>query len=123
MDTSSLSSKQIWLAQEFSWYYFWVDYREGKANAAADVLSCFSQRSQSEEEELWAKNTQILYQLQSSLTNASLSGLNLSDHSIGSQVENLSPLHQVLICGTYVLPPLCQFWEELYGGLVSKESY
>ena len=104
MDTSSLSSKHVRLAQKFSWYDFWVDYRQGKANTAADVLLCFSQRSQSEEEELWAKNTQILYQLQSSLTNVSLSGLNLSDYNIGSQVENLLPLHQVLICGTYVLP-------------------
>ena len=111
IDTKSLSSRQVRWAQELSRYHFRIDYRQGKANAAADALSRFPQRSQSEEEELRAENTQILHRLQSSLTNASLSGLSLSGHNIGSQTEaaNLSPLHQVLICGTYVLPRLCQF--------------
>ena len=88
-------------------------------------MSRFPQRSQSEEEELRAENTQIFHRLQSSLTNASLSGLSLSGHNIGSQTEasNLSPLHQVLICGTYVLPRLCQFWEKLRGELASEGPY
>ena len=125
MDTKNLSSRQVRWAQELSRYHFRIDYRQGKANAAADALSRFPQRSQSEEEELRAENTQILHRLQSSLTNASLSGLSLSGHNIGSQTEaaNLSPLHQVLICGIYVLPRLCQFWEILRGELDSKGPY
>ena len=95
MDTKSLSSRQVRWAQELSRYHFRIDYRQGKANAAADALSRFPQRSQSEEEELRVENTQILHWLQSSLTNASLSGLSLSGHNIGSQTEaaNLLPLH------------------------------
>ena len=122
MDTKSLSSRQVRWAQELSRYHFRIDYRQGKANAAADALSRFPQRSQSEEEELRTENTQILHRLQSLLTNASLSGLSLSGHSTGSQVKaaNLSPLHQVLICGTYVLPRLCQFWEKLCRKLLAK---
>ena len=123
MDTKSLSSRQVRWAQELSRYHFRIDYRQGKANAAADALSRFPQRSQSEEEELRAENTQILHRLQSSLTNASLSGLSLSGHTTGSQAENLSPLHKVLICGTYVLPRLCQFWEELRGELAGEGPY
>ena len=39
MNTKSLSSKQICWAQELSRYYFRIDYRQGKANRAADALS------------------------------------------------------------------------------------
>ena len=52
MDTKSLSSKQVRWAQELSRYHFQIDYRQGKANAAADAFSRFPQKSQSEEEEL-----------------------------------------------------------------------
>ena len=52
MDTKSLSSRQVRWAKELSRYHFQIDYRQGKASAAADVLSHFPQRSQSEEEEL-----------------------------------------------------------------------
>ncbi len=39
MDTKSLSSRQARWAQKLSRYYFWIDYRQGKANRAADALS------------------------------------------------------------------------------------
>ena len=39
MDTKSLSSRQVRWAQELSQYHFQIDYRQGKANAAADALS------------------------------------------------------------------------------------
>ena len=105
MDTKSLSSRQVRWAQELSRYHFRIDYRQGKANGAADALSRFPQRSQDEEEKLRAENTQILHRLQTSLTNASLSSL-----SLNSAID-LSPLHQVLICGTHVLPQLRKFWD------------
>lgn len=106
MNTKSLSSRQVRWAQSLSWYYFRIDYHQGKAKEAADALSRFPQRSQSEEEDLQAENTQIVHRLQSSLTNASLSGLSLS-----STLSSLTPLHQIFVCGIYVLPQLCQFWE------------
>ena len=49
INTKSLSSRQVRWAQELSWYHFRIDYSQGKANAAADTLSRFSQRSQDEE--------------------------------------------------------------------------
>ena len=50
MDTKSLSSRQVRWAQELSRYHFRIDYRQGKANGAADALSRYPQRSQGEEE-------------------------------------------------------------------------
>ena len=41
MDTKNLSSRQVCWAQELSQYHFQIDYRQGKANAAADALSRF----------------------------------------------------------------------------------
>ncbi len=120
MDTKSLSSKQARWAQELSRYHFWIDYCQGKVNAAADALSRFPQRSQAEEKTLRAENSQIFHRLRSSLTNASLVGLSLSGHTKGT---NLSPLHQVFICGTYVLPWLCQFWKRLCRELASEGAY
>ena len=61
MDTKSLSSRQVRWAQELFWYYFWIDYYQDKANAAADALSRFLQRSQDEEDELQAGNSQIFH--------------------------------------------------------------
>ncbi len=52
MDTKSLSSCQVRWAQELSRYHFRIDYRQGKANAAADALSRFPQRSQVKEKTL-----------------------------------------------------------------------
>ena len=103
MNTKSLSSRQVRWAQELSRYHFQIDYCQGKANGAANALSQYPQRSAEEEETLRAENVKILHHLQSSLTNASLSSLSTS-------VE-LSPLYQVLIYGTHVLPQLRQFWD------------
>ncbi len=120
MDTKSLCSRQVRWAKELSRYHFRIDYRQRKANAAADTLSRFPQRSQAEKKTLRAENSQILHRLQSSLTNASLAGLSLSGHTTGT---NLSMLHHVLICRTYVLPRLCQFWKGLRGELASEKAY
>ena len=115
MDTKSLSSRQVRWAQELSRYHFRIDYCQGKANAAADALSRFPQRSQDEENELRAENGRILHRLQNSLTNASLASLSLSSRP--------SHLHQVLICGTYVLPQLRQFWNGLRENLAQEGPY
>ena len=98
METKSLSSKQVRWAQELSRYHFQIDYYQGKANKAADALSRYPQQSAEEKETLRAKNVKILHRLQSSLSNASLSGLSTS--------AKLLPFYQVLICGTHVLPHL-----------------
>ncbi len=37
IDTKSLSSRQVRWAQELSKYHFRIDYRQGKANGAADA--------------------------------------------------------------------------------------
>ena len=81
-------------------------------NAAADALSRFLQRSQDEEEELLAENGRILNRLQNSQTSANLVSLSAPSH-----------LHQVLICGTYVLPQLRHFWDGLQRKLASKNPY
>lgn len=117
MNTKNLSSRQVRWAQERFRYHFRTDYRQGKANGAANVLSCFPQRNKDEEEQLRAENTKILYRLQSSLTIASLLGLRLSSEA------KFSPLHQVLICGTHVLPQLCQFWDLLRAELANESLY
>ena len=93
--TKSLSSKQVRWAQKLSCYPFQIDYCRGKTNGAADALSQYPQQSAEEEETLRSENVKILYRLQSSL--AKVSGLSMSQ---------LSPLHQILICGTTVLPRL-----------------
>ena len=49
------------------------------------------------------------------MTNASLSGLSTS--------AKLSPLHQVLIYGTHVLPQLCQFWDTFQAKLCNESLY
>ena len=115
MDTKSLSSRQVRWAQKLSRYHFRIDYCQAKANGAADALSCFPQRSQAKEDELRAENTRILHKLQSSLTSASLSGLSTS--------TELLPLHQVLICGTHILPQLHQFWDTFWTELAVKHFY
>ncbi len=101
MDTKSLSSCQVRWAQKLSWYHFQIYYCQGKANIAADTLSCFPQRSQAKEETLRDENFQILYRLQTSLTRANIVGLSL----LGlASAADLALLHNVLICGTHVLP-------------------
>ena len=116
MDTKSLSSRQVRWAQELSRYHFRIDYRQGKANTAADALSRFPQRSQDKEDELRAENGQIFHRLQNSLTNASLAGLSFPS-------SFLPHLHQVFICETYVLPQLRHICNGLWMDLVSKGPY
>ncbi len=77
MNTKSLSSRQVQWAQELLRYHFRIDYRQGKANRAADALSRYPQRSAEEEETFRAENTKILHQLQSLL--ARMSGLNVGN--------------------------------------------
>ena len=97
IDIKSFNSRQICWAKELSQYNFRIDYYQGKANAAADVLLRFLQKKQEEKDKLRAENGWILHRLQNSLTNVSLAGLSLPS-------SLLSHLHQVFICGTYVLP-------------------
>ena len=52
INTKSLSSRQVRWAKELSRYHFQIDYRQGKANVAADALSSFPQRTQDEKDEL-----------------------------------------------------------------------
>ena len=115
METKNLSSRQVRWAQKLSRYHFRIDYRQGKANGAADALSRYPQRSAEEEETLRSENVKILHRLQSSLSNASLSGLSTS--------AELSTLHRVLICGTHVLPQLCQFWDTFRAELGAEGPY
>ena len=63
INMKSLSSRQVRWAQELSRYHFRIDYRQGKANGAADALSRYPQRSQGKEEILQAENTKILQRL------------------------------------------------------------
>ncbi len=46
-----------------------------------------------------------------------MSGLSVREQQV------LSPLHQVLICGTVVLPQLCQFWDTIRSELSDKGPY
>ena len=101
MNTRNLISCQVRWAQELLQYHFQIDYHQRKANRVADALFCFSQRNQVKEDKLQTENTQILHKLQSSLTNTSFSGLCLT--------KNLSPLYQIFICGTHILPQVQQF--------------
>ena len=101
MNTKSLSFRQVRWAQELPRYHFRIDYRQGKANRAADALSRFSQRNKDDKEKLQTENTQIFHRLQSSLMSATLLGLSTS--------SSLSPLHQVFICKTHALLQLRQF--------------
>ena len=95
MDTKSLSFRQVCWAQKLSQYHFQIDYCQGKVNAAANALSRYFQKSQDEEKELQAENGRILHCFQNLLTSANLVNFATPLH-----------LHQVLICGTYILPQL-----------------
>ena len=115
MDAKSLSSRQVCCTQKLSRYHFQIDYRQGKANEATDALSWYFQQSAEEEETLQAKNVKILHCLQSSLANTSLSSLNTS--------VKLLLFYRVLICGTYILPQLRQFWDNIQSKLANKGFY
>ena len=72
-----------------------------KSKKATDNLSCFSQRDNKEEANLQAENTCIFHWLQFLLTNISL--LQLSFSRLNASVNsNLSPLHKIFFCRTYV---------------------
>ncbi len=122
MDTKSLSSRQVWWAQELSRYHVRIDYWQSKANGAANALSRYPQSSAEEEEILQAENKKILYWLQSLL--AWMSGLSIFKMSIPRMKQQvLSPLHQILICETVVLTQLRQFWDTLQSKLAAEGPY
>ena len=112
MDIISLSFKQVYWAQELSCYHFCINYWQGKANGAADTLLQYPQQNAKEKATFWAKNTMILHRLQSSLAN--ISGLFL---------DVSSPLYQILICGTAVLPQLQRFWDFFQSKIAYKGPY
>ena len=112
MDTKSFSSRQVRWAQKLSCYHFQIDCRQGKANGAIDALSRYPQQSAEEEDTLRTENVKILHHLQSLL--AKVSGLSIS---------HLSPLHQILICGTTIFPQLCQFWDSLQNDIAQNSPY
>ncbi len=97
-----------------------MDYCQEKANVATDALFHFLQKSQVKEETFRDENSQIFHRLQTSLTRANIAGLSLL--GLASAVD-LSPLHQIFICGTHILPQLCQFWTQLRGKLAQEEPY
>ena len=114
MDTKSLSSRQVRWAQELSCYHFRIDYHQGKANKAANLLSQYPQRSAEEENTLRAENVKILHRLQSLLARVSGFSIDLSQ---------FSPLYQIFICGTTVLPQLYQFWDSLRSDIAWDSLY
>ena len=116
MDMKNLSFKQICWAQKLSQYHFQINYYSNNANAATNALSRFLQKSQDKKDELQAKNGQIFHCLQNSLTNTSLAGLSFPSFF-------LLHLHQILICGTYDLPQLYYFWDNLQKKLAFKGLY
>ena len=115
MDTKSLSSRQVRWAQELSRYHFRIDYCQGKANGAADALSWYPQRNVEKENTLQVENVKILHCLQFSLSNTSFLSLSTS--------AELSPLHWVFICGTYVLPQLRQLWSNMRTNIAQDSLY
>ncbi len=119
INIKSFSSCQICWAQKLSWYHFQIDYHQRNTNTGTNALSYFPQRSQAKKETFRDENSQILHHLQSSLTRANIASLTL----LGlASAADLFPLHQVFICGTHVLPQLCQFWTQLWGKLVAHEG-
>ena len=115
MKTKSLSSRQVRWAQKLSRYYLQINYRQDKANRAADTLFQYPQRTAEEEKTLQTENVKILQRLQSFLSNASLSGLDTS--------AELSQLHRVLICETYVLSQFRQLWSNIQSKIALDGLY
>ena len=79
---------------------------------ATDALSQYPQQNAKEKATLQAKNTKILHWLQSSLANISDLSLDVS-----------SLLHQILVCGTTVLPQLQRLWDFFQGKIANKGHY
>ena len=105
-------------------YYFQINYCQSKANKIANTLSYFLQKKPNKEKKFQAKNTQILYCLQSFLTRTSFLGLSFLGLSFGfnSKFNPLS-LYQGLIYSTYVIAQLSQIWEMFWTELANKKSY
>ena len=76
----------------------------------------YPQQNAKEKKTLQVENVKILYHLQSSLTNASFLRLTLFE-------LNLSTLHQVFVCGTYVFSQLRQFWDSLQSKIARDSPY
>ena len=112
MDTKNLSSRQVCWAQELFCYYFCINYWQGKANRAADVLLQYPQQNAKEKATLQAKNTKILHRLYSSLANVS-----------GLSLDVPSPLYQILVCGTAILPQLWRFWDSFQSEIANEGPY
>ena len=115
MDMKCLSSRQVRWAQELSQYHFRINYRQGKANGAADTLSRYPQQSPEEEDTLRSKNVKILYRLQSSL--ARVFSL------LANYPSQISLFQQVLICDTHVPPQLRQVWNSLRRNIAHDGPY
>lgn len=108
MNIKSLSFCQVhWAAQKLSQYSFYINYQSEKIGTATDTLSRFFQRNQAEKKTLKDVNIQIFYQLQTSLTRINIVGFNLS--SLEKTKKSLLLVYQVFVCGTYIIPRLCQF--------------
>lgn len=117
MDIRNLSSCQVRWVQKLSHYHFKINYHQNKVNEVGEVLSQFLYKSPEEKNISQAKNIMILHCLQSSLTNTSLFGLNFQLKA------SLLSIYQVYICGIYVLPQLCQFWDLFQDKLTNKKLY
>ena len=122
MDTKSLSSRQVKWAQELFWYRFQIDYHQAKANSSADVLSRGPWRSQAEEETLQAEKSRILHCLQAPLTYINLERFSWSGLVPNPEAVSLSPLHQIFIRGTHMLPQLTRFWKTLQSELTHNND-
>ena len=112
MDTKSLSSRQVCWAQKLFRYHFYINYWQGKANIAADALLQYLQQNTKEKTIFQAKKTKILHRLQSSLANV-----------FGFFLNVTFSLHQIFICGTFVLPQLRRFWDFFQSKIAYKSPY
>ena len=74
------------------------------------------QRSQDKKNKLQAENSRIFHYLQNSLTNISLAVLSFLSYF-------LLHLYQVFIYGTYALPQLHHFWDNLREEPTSEGFY
>ena len=94
--------------------HFWINYRQGKANRAADTFCQYPQRSSEEEKTLQVENVKILHRLQYLL--AKIFGFSITS-------SHLSPFHQVLIYGTHVLLQLNQCWDSFRSDIAQDSLY
>lgn len=71
----SISYEEVCRAQKLSLYHFCVNYCQGKAKEADNILSRYLRRSLEKKKVLRAENTQILQRIQSLPANAGISGI------------------------------------------------